>query len=472
LLVLAAAVLGSVAAARAPEYDEAYSIFLTAGDARPVWPAGLFTPAQVRGDYRGDAGFAAIARDLRRGDVHPPLYFWTLEVWRRAVGPGWLAARLLSVGFAVAALGALAWVARMAGVAAPAAVGLALFSYGFAYTGVVARGFALAQLLNVCGVGLVFAVGHARDAPRNDAVRALGAGVALGAAGFANYLAVFVGVAALAWLGVRRRWAAWPAALGFAVFLPADAWFFVGQRNSRAGQFAAFSWPHALRLLAKDGGAAWFGGLPVYAGAAGPAVAVALLGVALACLWFVALRWRAEWWLVAAAVAATPVGLLALGVGFGNTPIEIRYLAFSLPFWAVLVAGAAPRWLRGVVLAVELCGVAGLAFAPATMQPQGVAARAAARLGPGVLVLVPFGNDGVGVPGPFLAAAPDDMEVELLRGEVPDVAGYRRVAVAAVGVDAGSRAQVKAALAAFAGDCWARSGTQPVPLFTQVCRAR
>src|SRR5271165_2106056 len=96
-LLLTALLLGLIAWHRAPEYDEAYSFFLTAGHARPAWPSGVFTAGSVRALYAGQAGMGQIAHDLRAGDVHPPLYFWALNVWRRAFGPSWFTARLLSV---------------------------------------------------------------------------------------------------------------------------------------------------------------------------------------------------------------------------------------------------------------------------------------------------------------------------------------------------------------------------------------
>ncbi len=509
-LLQAAVLLTAVAYLRPPEYDEAYSIFLTAGDARPAWPSGVFHPADVRDFYSGHASPARIAHDLRVGDVHPPLYFWALEYWRRVFGPSWLAARLLSVLSSVAALAALAWLAAMADVPVIPALLITLLSYCFAYTSTVARGFALAQLLNVFGTALLFravkswmpASGrrgqrfHRRDAPmerprRDDGVEqprthfkrharesghprlwlsVLG-GMSLGAASFTNYLAVFIGLAVLMWLVVKDRQAFPPAALGFALFLPGDWYFYMAQHGTRAGQFMAFSLPHALALLAKDSGAAWFGGLPLYAGRAGPVVALALLALFAACLAAIIHRRAPHGLLFTLAAAAMPAGLLTLGLIFNNTPIEIRYLAFSLPFLALLLAGALPRPLLLCVLAVQACAIAGLAFAPSTMQPQGLAALAAARAAsPGTLVLVPFGNDGVGVPGPFIAAAPDRMSMELVRGTPPDVAAYRRVIVAMIAADDASRATTRRLLASFPAQCWQRGGADLAVTITSICR--
>jgi hypothetical protein len=380
-----------VAALRPPEYDEAYSLFLVAGHARPDWPAGVFTAGSVRGVYAGGASFGQIVHDLRAGDVHPPLYFWALEMWRQVAGDSWLAARALSAGFAVAGLALVAGLAEDAGVPVLPAVAMTLLAYGFAYTGSVARGFALAQMLLLLGL-------------RWQDKRPLAAGAVLGAACFTNYLALFVALAA-----AGRRWRALVAMLPF---LAGAAWFFVAQKGSRAGQFAQWGTGHVITLLGKDMGAAWFGGLPLYAGAWGGAVAVALglLAVASAVCVVRARHPSAPGFLLLA--AATPVGLLGLGLVFHNTPIEIRYVAFALPYVALLLAPALPRALLGLMLAVQAVGIAGLMLSPLTMQPQGLAARAAP---PGALVLVPFGNDGVGIPGPFIAASPDSLRLFLLR---------------------------------------------------------
>jgi hypothetical protein len=462
VLVLAFGVLTSAAWLRAPEYDEAYSLFLTAGDARPAWPTGIFHAGDVRGLYAGRANLGQVARDLRRLDVHPPLYFWALEFWRRLVGPSWFAARLLSVLFSLGALAAVGWLAALTELPVVPTMLLTLFSYGFAYTGIVARGFALAQLLNMLGVALVLASKGRRGA--------LAGGIAMGAASFANYLACFTGIAVLAWLLARRGWRALlSATFGFLLFIPPDMYFFLAQKSSRAGQFNAFSWPRALAVLVKDSGAAVFGGLPVYAGRFGPAVAVALGLLLCACL-VLAWRRRSPYRLLfGLAAAAPPAGLLALGLVFNNTPIEIRYLAFSLPFLALLLS-ALPRRSLLLLLAVQAAGIIGLAIAPATMQPQALAARAATV--PGALVLLPFGNDGVGIPGPFIAAAPDTMRILLLHpGAAPDISAETTILLANIQIDAASRTTTHDILAQLRADpCLQQQTVTPrIKIFFRIC---
>jgi 4-amino-4-deoxy-L-arabinose transferase-like glycosyltransferase len=467
-LLLAALLLGLAAHTRAPEYDEAYSIFLTAGDPRPVWPVGIFNPSQVRGFYTGHAGLGQISRDLKAGDVHPPLYFWALEYWRRLFGPSWFAARLLSVLLSVAALAILARIAAQAAIPVYPALMLTLLSYGFAYTGIIARGFALAQVLNLAGVALVFNAIQGKQRGW-----ALAGGLALGAASFANYLAIFIALALLGWLALARlRWRLLPPAIaGLLPFLVLDAPYYLAQRNSRIPQFASFSPTHALTLLAKDFGAAMFGGLPLYAGSAGPLVTLALLLLVLAALAAAWHRRHPHAPFFALLALAPPAGLLALGVIFHNTPIEIRYLAFSLPYLALLLAPALPRALLCPMLAAQTAAIIGLAFAPTTMQPQALAARDINR--PGALILVPFGNDGVGIPGPFIAELPDNARVELIHPDTrPDLSDEQTVIFAKIAVDNVSRVVTPQMQAYLGAQRCVRSTKRLVEVSTSFCEQK
>ncbi len=189
MLLLAAIVLIGAACSRGAEYDEQYTVFLLAGDARPAWPSGIFTAGEVRDRFRGTASPSQIAADLRRGDVHPPLYFWTASLWSRIAGDTLILLRLFSVLCGLGALATVGLIARRIGVPAASAMLLTLGCYAFAYTACVARGFALAQLLALLGVLLALRSGRGAQA-----------GLLLGAASFANYLAAFTAVPILIWL--------------------------------------------------------------------------------------------------------------------------------------------------------------------------------------------------------------------------------------------------------------------------------
>jgi hypothetical protein len=502
-LVLASLLLTLAADLRPPEYDEAYSIFLTAGDPRPAWPQGVFHPADVKTFYQGTPSPAKIARDLRTGDVHPPLYFWALEYWRRLTGPSWFAARMLSVLCSVAALSALAWLATLAEIPAATTILITVLSYGFAYTGIVARGFALAQLLNILGMALTL-----KASKTSSPAYAFAAGLSFGAAGFTNDLAIFIGAATLFWLSLTSRpslrasfegcvrstrsnpssktsnhptlpvhptksQAAFTA-LGLAIFLPPIAYFFKAQHNSRIGQFTAFAPAHAFFRLAIDSGAALFGGLPLFAGRAGPLVAAALLILAAICAAFTVKNWQPKLSLFAVATLATPAGLLALGFIFNNTPIEIRYLAFSLPFLALLLAQTLPRRPLYLLLTCEACAIAGLMFAPATMQPQAIAARhLSAFETPATLILLPFGNDGVGIPGPFIATSPAAARLELIKpATFPNLTAEQHVILVTIPIDAASARATASALTNIQSNaCWIQTAsTNLFKIFSWNCR--
>ncbi len=486
MLLLGAAVLAAAAWLRGAEYDEQYTLFLTAGAARPDWPETVFPAGLIAAARAGHAGFAGIARDLRATDVHPPLYFWAVSVWREAFGPGLFTARLFSVLCGVVSLGLTGRIARRCGIRPLSAMLVTLGCYGFVYTNAIARGFAPAEMLTLAGVTLL--LGR----------RPVAAGVMLGAACGCNYLAVFVAAAAAV---SARAWRAVPAALPF---LALDAWFFAAQHGSRPDQFPPFALGPSLLRLAEYQVAAVFGGLPLYADgwmrlAVGAAVGLAAVGLA-------AVIAAARPWaggsgvrLALAAAAAPPVGLLLLGAVFDNTPIELRYLSFGLPFVGLLAAfglgeepSALPSWpgvsrpsaprrwcaddrdtpghdgerlrrpcipavLLPLLFTIQAASIAGLLLSPRTMQPARAAAAEAARLvGDGIIIL-PRGNDGVGIPGAFGIEAPPALPLLLVRPGDPvaeRVASWHRVVVVTLTQDRDSAATVPLLRAALNAANW------------------
>lgn len=466
---LAGVLLTAASWLRGAEYDEQYTLFLTAGVARPVWPSQPFPAGTVTALQAGHSTLVRIAQDLRATDVHPPLYFWLVSLWRQVAGPSLFAARLLSVLLSLVSLAAVARIARAIGVPPVPAMLLTLGCYGFAYTGAIARGFALAQALTLCGTALL--IHAARD---RRAAPALLAGLLLGAAPAANYLAGFAAGAGLVWLA-WRRWRAprvWLAAwLGASLWLPLLLWFFLAQRGSRDGQFPAFSLLPGVARLARYTVASVFGGLPLYLqGAAGLVTAISIAGLFAWVMRLIAWRWRRlgrpdTRTLLALGAVAPAVGLLTLGLIFNTTPIELRYLAFAAPFLGLLMAGALHRRERALVLAVQSLALAGMLTRPETMQPARSAARAAAALAGDGAVLLPHGNDGVGIVGAFAIEARPATSLLLVEpNETPDIiraraAPFARVTLALLGQDGASRATLPALLAAFdRAACWRPAG--------------
>ena len=498
-LLPCAVVLCLAAWLRGAEYDEQYTLFLTAGVPRPAWPAAVFPAGLARVLQSGDAGIGTIARDLRVTDVHPPLYFWLVALWRASLGHGLFVARLLSVLLGLVALGLTGLIARTARVPVVWAMALTVGCYGFAYTSMVARGFALAQVLLLGGVvGLILG--------RRWWHFAL-AGALFGAATMSNYLALFTAGACLLafsleaiWSGPRRNRPpravlappdAGPSATlphiggenthprdaplfghvlaalcGFLVFIPGDLWWFLAQRDSRQGQFPPFSMAGSVARLAIRFTGDILGGLPLYVHGLASLVVTGALGLLV--LWSVfRVVWR--WRLIgtppartmfALAALAPGVGLLLLGMLFNNTPIEVRYLTFSTPFVGLLLAGALGPWCRAVVLAVQAASIAGLMLAPQTMQPARAAARAASALVRDGVVLLPRGNDGVGVVGAFAIEASPALPLLLIpAGATPEqirarLDSWHRVVLALIEQDDASRAAGDAMRRAMADPAW------------------
>ncbi len=449
MLLLAALLLTAAAWLRSAEYDEQYTMFLTSGPARPAWPDTVFPAGDVVTVQSGHAALHDIVRDLRATDVHPPLYFFAVSIWRRIAGPGLFVARVLSVLCGVASIGLVGLIARRCAIHPPLAMLLTLGSYGFAYTNAIARGFAPAQVLTLGGVALLL---------HNRAVLA---GVCLGAACCCNYLAVFAAIAAV------LAMAAWPAAVAAIPFLAVDAWFFTAQHAARPGQFVPFElWPSLLRL-AEYQTASVFGGLPLYVDGAGQTVVkLALGGLAILLLGQTVLTRGPASRLLLAAAIAPPIGLLLLGAVFNNTPIELRYLSFGLPFIALLAAGpirrgrtshAYSRITLRLVLITQVASIIGLLVAHRTMQPARAVAADAVRLGGDGIVLVPRGNDGVGIVGAFAIEAPASLPLLLVRSNQPietAIAPYRRVVLAMLAQDRESVAAIATMRATFAQPGW------------------
>ena len=481
LLLLSAFVLTGVAWQRGAEYDEGYTVFLVSGVPRPDWPATPFYAGDERGVFDGSSTPLRIVHDLRANDVHPPLYFWAAAGWRALFGPDLFVLRLFSVLCGVATLALVAGLAAEVGVPPLVAMLLTLGCYGFSYTEAVTRDFTLAELLTAAGVWMLVVA-----ARRGGMLLALAGGLALGLASFANYLTSFVAAASLLWLLVRawRRPSVWlPAGIGFAALLPADLFFFLAQRGSRDGQFPPFHLLPSIARLAQYTAANVFGGLPLYAGGAlrwalGGGLALALVGLVL----LIAARWRQVGQpdtrrLLALAAVAPPVGLIALGMVFDNTPIELRYIAYATPFFAMLLAGAFASLppARGaallvLVLALQAASLVGLARMPQTMQPQAAATHLAAALaGPDGLVLIPRGNDGVGVVGAVIQSAPDWLRLLVVPRDAPAeairarVGAAPKVVLALIAVDDDSRATLPQMEALFRDHpCWRETVREPL----------
>ena len=176
---------------------------------------------------------------------------------------------------------------------------------------------------------------------------------------------------------------------------------------------------------------------------------------------------------------ASLLGPLLLGLIFANSPIELRYLALATPFIALLLAAALPRWLRYAILAVQAIALLGLMTRSETMQPARATAQAAAQfLGEGV-ILLPRGNDGVGIVGAFANEVANSSRILIIAPDATPrqirskIAELPRVVLAMLAQDAASRVTVPVMRAALADPCWRLDGEGfNVLAFDRVCVER
>jgi hypothetical protein len=124
-------------------YDEAITLLTTSGHAQVDWSLGVM-------QFHPTANLGKILLDLRNQDVHPPLYFWALAIWRVLFGASLEVARSFSACFVFATLALLFRVAQQLGVR-PAWVPVALYATSSAGTWYAydARPYAMATFLIV-----------------------------------------------------------------------------------------------------------------------------------------------------------------------------------------------------------------------------------------------------------------------------------------------------------------------------------
>lgn len=199
-------------------------------------------------------------------------------------------------------------------------------------------------------------------------------------------------------------------------------------------------------------------------------------GLMLALLTVAIIRWRRVHSLFAMAAVAPAIGLMLLGVLFDTTPIELRYLAFATPFIGLVLASVLPRGAVCVVLAIQAMSLAGLMTRGETMQPARMTARDATRLAGDGVVLVPHGNDGVGIVGAFAREAPATLRLLVVRrddtpAQILALAGpASHVVLALLGQDADSRAALPHMREAFTAPCWRPAGQGfNVLAFDRIC---
>jgi hypothetical protein len=206
-------------------YDEAITMLTTSGHARPDWSLGME-------QFKPTANLIQILSDLYTRDVHPPIYFWTLAIWRVLFGGSLEVARVMSALFILATLGLLyrySIEARMRWPWAPIII-YALSGAGLRYA-YNARPYAMATFLVV----LTLFLAHCKSK---------WAGICAGACVATHYFAgLCVGpiivIECLTNWKTERRWVLWTA-FSFGASCAPLTLLVTKHMGARPGQFPVF----------------------------------------------------------------------------------------------------------------------------------------------------------------------------------------------------------------------------------------
>ncbi|MFY9550655.1 MAG: glycosyltransferase family 39 protein [Thermoanaerobaculia bacterium] len=328
--------------------DEAVTLLETAGHALPSWPRAPSPGEAAKPFYRGSPPLGSIVEDLRRTDIHPPVYSVLLACWRRLTGFSIESARMFSVVCSLASIIGLYLLLR-AGRAERPHVSLLVYllSTGGGFFGALARNYAFATLLIVAAALAAFLAAQRVERSRAGTALALVAATVCGVAFQTNYLTLFPAGVIVIWLSAQL----WPRRRSLAIAIPLLAlaigsigWpVLLHQLGAREDQAAGFiGWPlEILTLVRANAELLW---RPMLANRAVSRGAVLLLIVlVLASLYGLARGWRTVdrgfWVLILGLAFAPSVGVALLDFIFVKSlAYSVQYVGMAGPFLAVVAS--------------------------------------------------------------------------------------------------------------------------------------
>jgi uncharacterized membrane protein len=366
IAVSAAARLPSVFRA-GPSYDEAVTLLEVSGHATPVWPEEPAPASIAKAQLRGAATLSQITDELRSTDVHPPLYYWCLTLWRQYLGFSIETARSLSVVFSLGTVVLFYLLLRAGGIKHPLiAVTIYTFSAAALHSATQARPYALASFLVMTEAFFAYRACSVLAQGKASAGAYSGAmAISFSAAFFTGYLTIFPGLVILLWY----LFANWRTSRLAAVSFPLLALFLAlnvspllfSQLPARPHQQAGFpGLLRALETLAQMNLGVIF---PLFAHrAVNYALALATVALIATGAWSL---WRVRkednrklWLLLAGLVSAPTLGMLALNLLFNKHLNEPRYVQFAGPALAVFLSYPISRLASGLqMLAVAVIAV-------------------------------------------------------------------------------------------------------------------
>jgi 4-amino-4-deoxy-L-arabinose transferase-like glycosyltransferase len=382
LLLIAAAVRLPSLLSRSIWEDETVTLLQTAGYFTPSWPSEPTSAGALRKHFfEGTPRLGEITAGLRSKDVHPPVYYWILSLWRRSFGYSLETARAFSVLCSLGTILALYALLRAGRFEHPLiptliyALSTAAVDYGSD-----ARAYALTSFLITCGALCAYLASEAASRkPRLAVTYSLAMVACCGIAFDTNYLAIFPILIILAWF-VRYLWAVWgPLTIIFPLLVACIGTLgvttFLAQLGARPGQRAGFvgilaemisllgltlSVIWIPKFIAKDQIRA-FENVALLAAAYG--AWMVLIGAA-----FVQLlrRWSDTnnklWHLLLGLAIVPPLGVFFLDLLFDKHLHHVRYLLLAGPALAAVAAYGIIRLISlrprlTIVVLVPLLGV-------------------------------------------------------------------------------------------------------------------
>jgi len=442
LLVVAAGVRLPGLFSRTIWYDEAITLLETAGHASPVWPSEPVAASVAKQYFEGWPRLSEVSEGLRRTDIHPPVYYWGLTLWRQWLGFSLETARAFSLLCSVGAVLVLYWLLQTANIEYAFVLTLVYaLSTGAVLYGQIARAYALAALLML--MGALFAYLASDFAPRDRTragIYAVAMSVCCGVALQTNYLTLFPVGVILVWF----LWQLWPvwrigavaglciaAAIGMIGF--STLWTQTGMRPHQAASYAGLLVDVKAKVL-MNLTLFWsptFTSMRLHRPLPSQLLFYGVNGgllvlMASSCAQLLR-RWHElnqKFWILLSGLACAPsAGILLLDLLFEKNLSVNRYVAFAGPAVAVIMAYGITRllvsrqrvgWALMVILwGVQLLGINWGAENQIDSRVHSVARAIEAASAHSQVVIIGAGH-GRGHPGALLYELNPDITVAVL----------------------------------------------------------
>ena len=332
---------------RAIWYDEAITLLETAGNAAPTWSAQPTPAANQKELLVGSPTLGEVASGLRDTDVHPPVYYGLLSIWRRVAGDSIEAARLFSVFWSTASVILLYLLLHAFGFSRPFWPSLVYsLSSGAVHYGHEARNYSLAMFFVMMATFLAYFLKQINSQRQLKFwIFTVSIAAFCGLAFQTNYLTVFPITAILLWCFVwapkKKRMYVFPLIILSVVFSLIGFRTLLTQLEARPNQFqkALDFGPELMKIFEGNFAMLWS---PVTSSSGirwtvvGTVVVLLLLSTA-----YVKAAWNAIdkrlFTLMAGLAVAPSLGLLALDLFFSKSLGKSSYVLFGAPAIVVLL---------------------------------------------------------------------------------------------------------------------------------------